>query len=161
ETLRKKREAAEKIVGIHAGLAAANALNPVPGLDVGVDVGLLSTMSRYVISTYGFSREQVEALKRQANMRAAMVKGIQEVADRLAPYLAERFILMTLKSMGMDVLVKNGSKWIPFVGALISAGLGYKLTYAFGEKLLDDCETAAKDMIHSFTQDLSHPQRWQ
>ena len=41
ETLRTKREAAEKIVGIHAWLAAANALNPIPGLDIGVDVGLL------------------------------------------------------------------------------------------------------------------------
>src|SRR5262249_9441724 len=75
ETLARKREAAEKIVAIHAGLAAANALNPVPGLDVSIDVGILMTMIRYVISTYGFSKTQVEALERQAAMRAAMFRG--------------------------------------------------------------------------------------
>lgn len=154
ETLRTKREAAEKIVGIHAGLAAANALNPIPGLDIGVDLGILTTMSRYVISTYGFSKEQVDALTRQANVRATVVKGIRELADRFAPYVTERFVLMALRGMGMDVLVKNSSKWVPFVGTLISAGLGYKLTYGFGEKLIDDCEAAAREMIAELARDL-------
>jgi small GTP-binding protein len=157
ETLRQKRQAAEKIVGIHAGLAAANSLNPVPGLDVGVDLGLLTTMARYVISTYGFSPAQVEALKTQANMRAAVVKGVHEIADRFAPYLTERFLLMSLRKMGMDVLVANSSKWVPFVGTLISAGLGYKLTYAFGEKLISECEAAAKEVIATVTREVTRP----
>jgi hypothetical protein len=84
-------------------------------------------------------------------MRATLVKGVHELADRFTPYLTERFVLMALKGMGMDVLVKNSSKWVPFVGTLISAGLGYKLTYGFGEKLIDDCEAAAREMITSFT----------
>jgi predicted GTPase len=63
ETLARKREAAEKVVGIYAGLAAANALNPVPGLDISVDVGILTRMARYVISTYGLRKDQVEALQ--------------------------------------------------------------------------------------------------
>jgi small GTP-binding protein len=154
ETLRQKRKAAEKIVGIHAGLAAANSLNPLPGLDVGVDLGLLTTMSRYVISTYGFSPAQVEALKTQANMRAAVVKGIHEVADRLAPYLTERFLVMTLRTMGMEMLVANSSKWVPFVGTLVSAGLGYKLTYSFGDKLINECEAAAEHLIKTFTREV-------
>src|SRR5262249_3933586 len=61
-TLAKKREAAEKLVGIHTGLAAANALNPLPGLDVSVDLGILTAMNRYIISTYGLSKDQIESL---------------------------------------------------------------------------------------------------
>lgn len=145
ETLALKRTAAQKIVGIYAGLAAANSLNPVPGLDVSVDLGILTTMAHHVISTYGFDPEQVEALKRQVSSRAATFKGFQEVADRLAPYLTRKFIMTGLERMGLKVAVRNSAKWLPIAGTLISAGLGYKLTYAFGEKLIEDCEAAAQD----------------
>jgi hypothetical protein len=137
ETLGKKREAAEKIVGIHAGLAAANALNPIPGLDVSVDLGILTAM----------------AVRRQAHLRAAVFKGIHGVADRLAPYLTEKFVLASLRRMGLEVWVKNTSKWVPFVGTLVSAGLGYKLTYRFGEMLIDDCEAAAKEVIAALAEE--------
>jgi hypothetical protein len=41
---------------------------------------------------------------------------------------------------------------VPFIGTLISAGLGYKLTYHFGEQLLDSCEAAAKEIVHALAQ---------
>ena len=63
--------------------------------------------------------------------------------------MTERFILAALRSMGMEVALRNSSKWVPFIGTLISAGLGYKLTYHFGEKLLADCEAAAKEIIQA------------
>ena len=91
ETLAQKREAAEKIVGIHAGLAAANALNPIPGLDISVDLGILATMNRYVISTYGLTQDQIQAMKNQAQICATVMRGLQEVADRFTPYLTESF----------------------------------------------------------------------
>jgi predicted GTPase len=155
ETLLKKRAAAEKVVGIHAGLAAANALNPIPGLDVSVDLGILAA-----ISTYGFSNDQVDALKSQANMRATVTQAIREIGERFAPYLTERFILAALRSMGMEVALRNTSKWVPFIGTLISAGLGYKLTYHFGEKLLADCEAAAKEIVQALAEkDSAKPER--
>jgi predicted GTPase len=150
ETLAKKRSAAEKVVGIHAGLAAANSLNPIPGLDIGVDVGILTAMSRYVIATYGFTPDQIDALKSQAKLRATVTQAIREIGERLAPYLTERFILAVLRQMGMEVALRNTSKWVPFIGTLVSAGLGYKLTYHFGEKLLEDCEAAAREIAKLF-----------
>jgi len=147
ETLGKKREAAEKIVGIYAGLAAANALNPIPGLDVSVDVGLLTAMSRYVISTYGLGREQIEALQKDAAHRTWAYKAVHEVADRFTPYLTEKFVLAALRRAGGEALLRNTSKWVPFVGTLISAGLGYQLAYRFGERLIEDCEAAGKEIV--------------
>lgn len=144
ETLVQKRVAAEKIVGVYAGLAAANALNPIPGLDVGVDVGLLTTMARRVISTYGLRPEQIESLQKQANLRTVVYKGIHQIADRFTPYLTEKFIAVALRRLGTAVMVQNTAKWVPFVGTAISAGIGYHLAYRFGEQLLDECETAAR-----------------
>jgi predicted GTPase len=153
ETLQLKRGATERIVGVYAGLAAANALNPIPGLDVSVDLGILGVMARYVIGTYGFAPDQVKAIENNAQIRAGVLKGLQEVAERFAPYLTQRFILIALERMGMEALVKNSSKWVPFVGTMVSAGLGYKLTYHFGEQLIDDCESAARQMIEAATAD--------
>jgi predicted GTPase len=157
ETLRSKREAAEKVVAIHAGLAAANALNPIPGLDVGVDLGLLMTMARYVISTYGFTPEQVEALRKKARVRAAVVRGLQEAAERFAPYLTRAFLARALGCMGADAAVKYSAKWVPLAGTLVSAGVGYKLTYAFGEKLIDECESAARQIVHDLAGEHAAP----
>jgi predicted GTPase len=147
ETLARKREAAERVVGVYAGLAAANALNPIPGLGVSVDVGLLKALSRQVLSAYGLTQAQAEALQRQATVRAAVAQGVREVADRFAPYLAERFVLMALRRMGKEVFLRNASRWVPYVGTLVSAGLGYKLTYRFGEQLIEECEAAAKEIV--------------
>jgi predicted GTPase len=153
ETLARKREAAEKVVGIYAGLAAANALNPVPGLDISVDVGILTRMARYVISTYGLRKDQVEALQGHTHVHAAVIRGVREIAQRFTPYLTEKFVAAALRRMGAEVLMKNTSKWVPFVGTLVSAGLGYQLTYRFGDQLIDDCESAAKQVIASLRAD--------
>ena len=149
ETLVQKRQAAEKIVAIHAGLAAANSLNPVPGLDVSVDVGILMTMSRHVVATYGFSEEQVEALKRQTTTLAAVLRGTQMLANRFAPYLTRKFVLAALGRMGWKAAARTTTKWVPVVGTLVAASLGYKLASAFGEQLIDECEAAARELLAS------------
>ena len=157
ETLARKREAAEQVVGVYAGLAAANALNPIPGLDVGVDLGLLRAMTGYVLSAYGLSPEQVASLQGQARLRAAVLQGVRQAAERFTPYLTEKFILAVLRRMGGKVLLKNTSKWVPFVGTLISAGLGYQLTYRYGEQLIEECEAAAREIVTVLDKEAGSP----
>jgi predicted GTPase len=147
QTLAEKRQAAKKIVGVYAGLAAANALNPIPGLDIGVDVGLLTTMSRQVISAYGLRPEQIESLQGQANVRSVVYKGLREVAERFTPYLTEKFVIAALRRLGMKVTIRNTAKWVPLVGTAVSAGIGYHLAQRFGQGLIDDCESAAEEIM--------------
>ncbi len=153
DSLARKREAAERVVGVYAGLAAANALNPIPGLDVSLDVGILAALARHVISAYGLRPEQIEALKKQANTRMVVVRGLHEIAERFGPYLTEKFIITALRRAGTEVAVMSTAKWVPFVGTLLSAGLGYKLAYGFGEKLIDECEEAAKEVLTALGED--------
>ncbi len=158
ETLTRKREAAEKIVGVYAGLAAANALNPIPGLDVSVDIGLLRAMSRHVISVYGLRPEQVESLLGKAAKRKWAYQTVREVADRLTPYLTEKFVLAALRRAGVQVAVQSTAKWVPFVGTLVAAGVGYRLAYHFGEKLVEDCEAAAKEIVRTLREEAAPQQ---
>src|SRR5581483_9327350 len=64
ELLKKKRQAVEEIVFVQASLAAANGLNPIPGLDIAVDIKLLQKMTERVISAFGLTRGQLEGLAR-------------------------------------------------------------------------------------------------
>ncbi|MBY0522732.1 MAG: 50S ribosome-binding GTPase [Gemmataceae bacterium] len=153
-TLARKREAAERIAAVYAGLAAANALNPIPGLDISVDIGLLTTMSRYIISTYGLRQDQIDALTGQARRRTWIYKAMHEVADRFTPYLTEKFVVSALKRVGTKTILRNSSKWVPLVGTVISAGIGYRVASQFGDQLINDCEVAARKVGDIFEQSL-------
>ena len=73
------------------------------------------------------------------------------------PDSAKANVVTALERMGIETFVKNSSKWVPFVGTMVSAGVGYKLTYHFGEQLIDDCETAARQMIATATAEAEPP----
>lgn len=144
DALAEKRNAAEHVTGIYSGLAAANALNPVPGVDVSVDVGLLLKLSHEVAFIYGMTQSQAEYLSKLLKNPLAC---LGKVAQLSAKYLTKEAILLVLKSIGARVAVKNASKWIPFVGTLVSSYLGYRLTYSYGEDLIKEYEDAAKQIL--------------
>ncbi|CEF49314.1 unnamed protein product [uncultured bacterium] len=81
DLLRKKRRAAEKIVSNYAILAAANAFNPIPGLDVGVDVGVLALMANKVVAAYGLTDEQLNHNTRR-KIAAATMNAIRKLAQQ-------------------------------------------------------------------------------
>ena len=45
--------------------------------------------------------------------------------------------------MSGRIAVKQLSRFLPFVGQIIAAGIGYKMTTALGEQVVDDVELAA------------------
>lgn len=145
DILKKKRGSAEKLVSRYALISAANALNPVPGLDVAVDIGVLATMAGHVVSAYGFREDQLEYLAKQKLTDAAM-KAVREIAQPLMEYLLEQGIMLVLKRAGKTALAKYVTKRLPFVGQVVGAALGFRLTSLFGENLIADCERAAREV---------------
>lgn len=146
EMIEKKREAAVKIVGVYAGLSAANGLNPIQGLNVAVDVGLLTTMAGHVVSTFGLRPDQVEALDR-IGVQGAAIQAIKEIAKPFVQFMAKEYVVVLLKRMGARVAVKSAATWIPFAGNAVAAVLGLAMTYSFGENLISECETAANRIV--------------
>jgi hypothetical protein len=115
-------------------------------------------MSRYVISTYRLRPEQVESSLGQASKRKWAYQAVREVADRLTPYLTEKFVVAALRQAGVQVTVQSTAKWVPFVGTLVAAGVGYRLAYHFGEKLVEDCEAAAKEIVRTLREEAAPQQ---
>jgi small GTP-binding protein len=139
ELTRKKRQSAEQIVSWYALLSAANGFNPVPGLDISVDLGLLALMASRVVTAYGLSEGQL-AFAARRNVAAGTIKLIREIARPVSEYLAREGILLALRRLGAEMGGRSVARWVPFVGQAVASYLGYKITINFGLQLIDDCE---------------------
>jgi len=157
ELVEKKREAAESIIYIYAGLAAANGINPIPGTDILLDLGLLQKMTRQVIGEFGLQREELENL---AKLKAGPVNldFMLDAARTVLGRLIEGGLVAFFKEASAEAarqvtqktgktLTRYGSKYAPYIGRLISAGIGFGTAYYYGQFLLDDCEEALSKIV--------------
>jgi len=147
--LSEKRKIADKIVLRYSALAAANGLNPIPGLDIGVDITLMIKLSKEVQGIYGLNKEQQEY-----NMHLLDKKSAKLIATKVLQYAA-RFggneaIMILLKKASTTLAAKTASKWIPLVGPVIAAGIGFTMTSWIGNDMIIEAEEIAQETFNSF-----------
>lgn len=150
KAIEQKRRIAQKIVSWSSVTSAANGLNPIPGLDVSIDAGILVNMVKQINNIYGLSEQQLKYVEKAVPnlMDAPEYQGIKQgILKLIAKYAATEGIVLVLKRMGSKVVIKNVSKYLPFVGQLISAGIGYKMTASFGETYIDEAEEKAQLLL--------------
>lgn len=142
--LSKKKELANKIVGMHAALSAVNGVNPIPGLDVGVDISLLTRMGVHVRDIYCLGDEQqhfIMDLLDKNNAKVLTAKAVQFSVK----YLGKDAIMLLLKRTGATVAAKSASKYFPFIGIAISSTVGFFLTSSIGKDMVKDAESIATE----------------
>lgn len=141
--LLKKRESSEKLVALHAAMAAANAINPIPGADVAVDIGILVSLFREIRKSYGLTDDYVHYLEK------ANIPIVAQLANNVVKYAAAEGIIMLLKKFAGQQAIKAVSKYIPFVGQAIAAGLGYAITSHAGNAYLSDCHDLVAEALRN------------
>jgi predicted GTPase len=159
--VQEKRAAAEHLVAIYAGLAAANGLNPIPGTDILIDLGLLQHMTEKVISTFGLKREQLEKLE-ALKLGNLTLDFLLDASSTVLSRLARGGVIALLRRSGQEAaeeagkqaakqgskyFFKSAAKFAPFVGQLIAMGIGYGTAYFYGKYLLDECEEALTRIV--------------
>jgi uncharacterized protein (DUF697 family) len=137
--LDRRRKAAD-IVERYAGLAAVNAFNPIPGLDFGLDIGIMLTMARLLADLHGLNQQQLPLLEDAPHHRP-----LAGAAERLTHEVAERLVLATVQRLAPEFLARRTSKWLPLVGNVISARIGYRIVSGFGRALSNRCEELARE----------------
>ncbi|MDF1814416.1 MAG: hypothetical protein P1V20_19580 [Verrucomicrobiales bacterium] len=148
EALQEKQELAKKRVVIYAGLAAANGLNPIPGTDIAVDLGIIVKMAKEIAHIFGLDKNQVEFVKRLLGPKA-IPRLFEKVAQFTTKYLAKEGIAILLKKMGKKVAAKTASKYVPFVGPAISATIGFHATLHLGRDLNNEAAELALEIIQA------------
>ena len=137
--LADKKKACESLVVRYAGLAAANAINIIPGLDIGVDLGVLLKLFNYIRDAYGLTGEKVKSI----------APALTPIAINVFKYGTREGIPLLLKQFTKNMAGKELSKYFPIVGQAIAAGLGFAITYRAGHSYLDDCHKVAAGILEN------------
>jgi predicted GTPase len=157
ELVRSKREAAESIVYVYAGLAAANGINPILGTDILLDLSLMQKLTRQVVGEFGLQRHQLDNLAK-LKIGSANLDFLLDAARTVLARLVEGGLAAYFKEAGAEAAkqvtqkagktaVRYGSKYMPVIGQLVSAGIGFGTAYYYGQFLLDDCEKALNKIV--------------
>ncbi|QXZ10699.1 50S ribosome-binding GTPase [Comamonas sp. Y33R10-2] len=136
--LNKKFTVCKKNVVIAAGLSAANALNPIPGTDIALDISILVKLFKEIRESYG-----IDGLKQDDILDKA--KNVAPAVNRVISYAAKEGVVLLIKNYAGRQLAKQMTKYIPFVGQAIAASLGFAITNYAGRSYLDDCHSVAKE----------------
>jgi GTP-binding protein EngB required for normal cell division/uncharacterized protein (DUF697 family) len=138
--LQEKKNACEKYVAIASGASAANALNPIPGADVAVDISVLMTLFKEVKTSFGLS----DAVLNQVQ---AIAPGLAGIANKIIQFAAKEGILLLFKQFVGKEALKEFSKYIPFVGQAVAMGAGWAITSNAGKMYLDYCYQVAEAIL--------------
>ncbi|MFZ9520999.1 MAG: hypothetical protein ACO3A4_11040, partial [Silvanigrellaceae bacterium] len=144
EQLRRKREVAERHVNLFSGMAAVNGFNPIPGADIVADVAILVKMNQWILRCYKLDEEHLRKELGKSSLSSAQLTLI----NRLISYGTREFVLSLLKRQATRMTGKELAKWVPVVGQMASAGLGFALTRWMGHDLVDQCEEATRSILH-------------
>ena len=136
ETLEEIREGCYENVKRYAVLGAANAINPIPGLDIGVDAGLCLRMMADMRARFGLSKEAEHKL-RHYDVLVPLVKKVVDFATK-------ECVMILLKSFGKRYLGRSAAKYVPLIGQGIAAAAGYGMMRWFAHQYIEDCYALAR-----------------
>lgn len=136
--LADKYLACEKLVAKYAWLAAANAVNPLPGLDISIDLKIMNNMFDEIKCTYGLDQAKLDKFR-----------GVIPMAERVIALGTKEGMLVVMKGYIGKQGVEGLAKYIPYAGQAVAMGIGYALTSNLGKRYLDDCQALATDVLQS------------
>ena len=139
--LQKKQEACKRKITKSAGLAAANGFNPIPGVNVAVDIGILINLFADIKKSYGLSENKINSLS------GAVMSGIAPFANKVIEYATKEGLMLLLKEFATTTVVRNVSKYVPMVGQLIAGSVGFAITKGAGDSYLEACHKVAEKIL--------------
>lgn len=142
EILKQKRVIAKKQVLIYAAKSALNGLNPIPILDIAIDLDQLKRMFNKIIKIYGLDEKSIDYQNKL--IKAQFVKRISEL---LAKFTTREAVIKILQKYAGAKSTQTIVKRIPILGQLAGVGLGFYLCRKVGNDMIDECEGIAREIL--------------
>lgn len=134
---------ARKLLHRRALVGAVASSLPVPGLDWAVDAALLARLIPRLSAEFGLSAEQLDAL--EPSRRESVQKAVAMVGSVLIGKLVTReMIIRLVQKVGTRMAAKQVSKFVPILGQVTAAALGYAALRYLGEQHIRDCMRVAQ-----------------
>ncbi|MCM3116306.1 hypothetical protein M3610_13455 [Neobacillus sp. MER 74] len=140
------REECKSMVNKRASASAAAAVVPVPGVDVGADVAIMMELLPAINRKFGLSPEQIDQL--DSAIKGQILVIISSLGSKLVgKFITKETVVLLLKKVGTRVAVKSVTKFIPFVGQAVSAGISFGAMKYLGNSHIDECYEVCKRII--------------
>lgn len=135
EVLLEKKRLALAAIKKASVMAAGNGLNPVIGVDVGIDVHIMSVMYAKIRKIFAITELELEG---RGSKKSALV-------EKIAMGVKKDSIISVFKKTLSNKMEKKLAKYIPLVGQATAVGLSAGSMYYLGSEYLDSCyEYASK-----------------
>lgn len=119
-------------------LSAGAAAVPVPGLDLMVDLGVLTRMLNDINREFGLTPAQIEALA--PRQRLTVYKAVGALGESVVGrFVTGETVLLLVRSMLRRVAAKSMVRYVPLAGQLVAAAISFGVLKAIGERHIADC----------------------
>jgi small GTP-binding protein len=142
EFLEEKKRLCEQRVTWSAAISAASGTIPIPGANFAIDVPVLLSLFQFMRNTYGLTGKAL-ATKEFA------VPALAPLASSVVKYASTEGVVLLFKEFSGMVIAEQIAKFVPFVGTVIAASLGFAITRKVGNFYLGDCHKLAAAVLDS------------
>jgi len=144
---------ARKLLRKRALISAAASTIPIPGLDWAADAVLLAQLYPRINQEFGLTPEQLDQLtpgkREQVQKAVAMVGSVL-----IGKFITRDMVLRLGKAMGLRMSTRQAAKYVPLLGQLAAASIGYATLRYLGERHIRDCMRVVEEA------ELDIPGRW-
>ncbi|WP_407716178.1 hypothetical protein ACJJWD_12455 [Comamonas testosteroni] len=144
---------ARKLLRKRALISAAASTIPIPGLDWAADAVLLAQLYPRINQEFGLTPEQLDQLtpgkREQVQKAVAMVGSVL-----IGKFITRDMVLRLGKAMGLRMSTRQAAKYVPLLGQLAAASIGYATLRYLGERHIQDCMRVVEEA------ELDIPGRW-
>ncbi|MBM4068442.1 MAG: GTPase domain-containing protein [Planctomycetes bacterium] len=142
EFLLEKKSLCEQRVTWSAAVAAASGTIPVPGINFAIDLPVLLSLFRFIRDTYGLTDKSLAT-------REFAVPALAPLVNSVVRYASSEGVTLLLKESSGMVIAEQVAKFVPLVGTVIAASLGFAITRKVGNIYLNDCHRLAEAVLKS------------
>lgn len=134
------------LVNQRSVVSAAVAVVPIPGLDVGADVAIMTRMIDLINQKFQLTAQDVGRL--DPNTRQRILVLVSSMGSTLiGKYASKELVMLALKRVGVRMASKQAAKFVPLLGSAIAAGLSYGAMRWLGNAHVEDCYQVLKRAI--------------
>ncbi len=135
-----------RLVTQRAMVSATAAVVPVPGLDLMVDVGVLTRMLDEINSEFGLTPMQIEQLAKERRM--SVYKAISALdGSAVGRAITREVVALSVKQVAKRMVTRSMARYVPIAGQAVAATLSFVALKYLGEQHIKDCVAVANRVI--------------
>lgn len=131
-------ERSRRLLRRRALASSAAAALPIPGLDLLIDVTVLSKLFTEINAEFGLTPEQIARLtphRQEMAYKAIMAVG----SAMIGKVVTRELVLAVLRRVGVSITTRQAARYLPVVGQAASALLSFTALKYVGEQHVRNC----------------------